>query len=156
MVCDACGWHPDMGSNALCGLQRTGPGCVWAALQHQAREHPEPDWIRPGLPPFLPQLLPTAPKGHHLSIPALYIGMSCVPRVVLVRLLYAEDAYLPQQLLLHCAMHLRAGTKSAVDGVKGAAEAVGNITKKSAAGYTAPAVSVFAAAGFGTLLLLAL
>jgi len=48
------------------------------------------------------------------------------------------------------------GTKSAVDGVKGAADAVGNIGKKSAAGYTAPAISVFAAAGFGSLLLLAL
>jgi len=48
------------------------------------------------------------------------------------------------------------GTKGAIDGVKGAADAVGNIGKKSAAGYAAPAVSVFAAAGFGSLLLLAL
>ncbi len=54
-----------------------------------------------------------------------------------------------------------AGTKSAVDGVKKGAESIGNIGKnvtgaKSAAGYHAPAVGVFAAAGFGSLLLLAL
>jgi hypothetical protein len=55
------------------------------------------------------------------------------------------------------------GTKSAVEGVKGvgdgikkAGESVANVTKRSAAGYASPAVGVFAAAGFGSLLLLAL
>lgn len=47
-------------------------------------------------------------------------------------------------------------TKGVGEGVKGAAEAIGNIGKKSAAGFAAPAAGVFAAAGFGTLLLLAL
>lgn len=51
---------------------------------------------------------------------------------------------------------LPAATKGVGEGVKGAAEAIGNIGKKSAAGFAAPAAGVFAAAGFGTLLLLAL
>jgi hypothetical protein len=56
-----------------------------------------------------------------------------------------------------CSYHPpSAGTKAAVDGVKNATDAIGSIGKKSAAGYSAPAVGVFAAAGFGSLLLLAL
>lgn len=52
--------------------------------------------------------------------------------------------------------HTTTGTKAAVDGVKGAADQIGSIGKKSAAGYSAPTVGVFAAAGLGSLLLLAL
>lgn len=56
-----------------------------------------------------------------------------------------------------CAADIPAGTKTAVDGVKKAGETVANVGKKSsAAGYANPAVGVFAAAGFGSLLLLAL
>jgi hypothetical protein len=49
-----------------------------------------------------------------------------------------------------------AGTKTAVDGVKGVGETIANVGKKSGASFANPAVSVFAAAGFGSLLLLAL
>jgi uncharacterized protein YoxC len=53
------------------------------------------------------------------------------------------------------------GTKSAVDGVKGVGDGVKKAAetvtgKTSAAGFANPAVGVFAAAGFGSLLLLAL
>lgn len=71
---------------------------------------------------------------------------------------------IPSQAIASHAAAAAAGTKTAVDGVKGvgtsiktAGESVANVTRKSsAAGYASPAVGVFAAAGFGSLLLLAL
>jgi hypothetical protein len=68
------------------------------------------------------------------------------------------------QLCLASALLSLAGTKTAVDGAKGvggsirnASETLANVGRPaSAAGYASPAVGVFVAAGFGSLLLLAL
>lgn len=87
---------------------------------------------------------------------------ACVTRVHLTPAPVHNTACCLPACLVSSAAAAGAGTKSAVEGVKGvgegvkkAGETVANVGK-SAAGFANPAVGVFAAAGFGSLLLLAL